>query len=54
MAKANSKPKDLESYFPEDASPLAMDLLRRMVRTRGSRTLSVYVQMGGVSSMFEE
>lgn len=33
MSKANSKPKDLESYFPADTSPLAMDLLRRMVRS---------------------
>lgn len=32
MSKANSKPKELESYFPADASPLALDLLRRMVR----------------------
>lgn len=32
MSRANTKPKDLESYFPADASPLALDLLRRMVR----------------------
>lgn len=31
MSKANPKPKDFESYFPADASPLALDLLRRMV-----------------------
>lgn len=31
MSRANAKPKDLESYFPADASPLALDLLRRMV-----------------------
>lgn len=31
MSRANSEPKDLESYFPADASPLAMDLLRKMV-----------------------
>lgn len=33
MSRANSKPKELESYFPADSSPLAIDLLRRMVRT---------------------
>ncbi|CAM9826168.1 unnamed protein product, partial [Laminaria digitata] len=31
MSRANTKPKDLESYFPADASPLALDLLRRML-----------------------
>ncbi|CAM9265703.1 unnamed protein product [Ectocarpus sp. 13 AM-2016] len=31
MSKANAKPRDLESYFPADASPLALDLLRRML-----------------------
>lgn len=32
MSRANAKPKDLDSYFPADSSPLALDLLRRMVR----------------------
>ncbi|CAM9900835.1 unnamed protein product, partial [Discosporangium mesarthrocarpum] len=31
MSRANSSPKDLESYFPADTSPLALDLLRRML-----------------------
>eukprot|EP00752_Nemacystus_decipiens_P003339 g3089.t2 len=31
MSRANVKPKDLQSYFPADASPLALDLLRRML-----------------------
>ena len=38
MSRANAKPKDLESYFPADASPLALDLLRRMVSARRSNT----------------
>ena len=38
MSRANVKPKDLESYFPADASPLALDLLRRMVSAFRSNT----------------
>lgn len=31
MSRANAKTKDLDSFFPADSSPLALDLLRRMV-----------------------
>ncbi|CAM9543773.1 unnamed protein product [Hapterophycus canaliculatus] len=31
MSRANAKPNDLESYFPASTSPLALDLLRRML-----------------------
>lgn len=48
MSRANSKPKDLESYFPADSSPLAIDLLRRMVRT----TVLCRVRRGKSQSWF--
>lgn len=48
LSRSSSKPKDLKSYFPSDASPVALDLLRRMVSSH--LLASQYVLMTGVAA----